>query len=307
MCFRTAALLALVALPVPLQAQHGVAERMRRVEQGLLTPVVLKGTAPGMSLPDRMANYRVPGISIAIINDGRIEWAKGYGVTEAGGSTPVDTSTLFQAASISKPVAAMAALRLVEQGKLSLDADVNASLRTWRLPGNDFTRTEKVTLRRLLSHNAGTTVHGFRGYAQGEAVPSVVQILNGERPANSAAVRVDTLPGALWRYSGGGTTIVQLLMHDVTGKAFPTLMRESVLGPVQMVHSGYEQPLPAARGPFAAIGHSSSGAAIAGKWHTYPELFAAGLWTTRTRCPRSARPTASRCTCTASPPKLAGG
>jgi CubicO group peptidase (beta-lactamase class C family) len=262
------------------QQAGDVAERVRRVEAGLLTPVVIAGQQSGMLLEERLQHYRVPGLSIAVINDGRIEWAKGYGVVEAGGSSAVDTATLFQAASISKPVAALGALRLVEAGRLALDADVNASLTSWQVEQNGHTQVERVTLRRLLSHSAGLTVHGFRGYAAGEAVPGLVQVLDGAAPANSARVRPDTTPGARWRYSGGGSSVVQLLMQDVTGLSFPDLMRELVLVPTGMVHSGYEQPLPAARAAAAAVGHRGTGQPVAGRWHTYPEMFAAGLWTT---------------------------
>jgi CubicO group peptidase (beta-lactamase class C family) len=201
-------------------------------------------------------------------------------VIEAGGTTPVTADTLFQAASISKPVAALAALALVEQGKLSLDEDVNAKLKAWQAPDNEFTKEQKVTLRRLLSHNAGLTVHGFRGYASDEAAPTVVQILNGEKPANSPPIRVDILPGSKWRYSGGGYTVMQQMMIDVTGKPFPQLLRELVLDKAGMKYSGYEQPLPDARASQAALGHRATGAMVKGKWHTYPEMAAAGLWTT---------------------------
>jgi CubicO group peptidase (beta-lactamase class C family) len=266
---------------VPLHAQStDVSARIQRVEDGLLMPVAIAGRDHSMSLADRMTLYNVPGVSVAVINDGRIEWARGWGVIKAGGRVPVDTATLFQAASISKPVAAMAALRLVEQGQLPLDADVNGLLRSWRIPENGFTRTAPVTLRRLLSHNAGLTVHGFRGYARGEAVPTIVQLLDGAPPANSAAVRADTVPGSIWRYSGGGSSLAQLLMEDVTGVPFPRLMRDLVLSPVGMRHSGYEQPLPAYSETAAAVGHRADGRPVAGSWHTYPEMFAAGLWTT---------------------------
>jgi CubicO group peptidase (beta-lactamase class C family) len=257
-----------------------VAERIRRVEQGLLAPVITDGEPAGMSLAERMRHYRVPGVSVAVINEGRIEWAKGWGVVDAGGAVPVDTATLFQAASISKPVAALAALRLVEQGRLSLDTDVNASLTSWKVEENGHTAMSKVTLRRLLSHNAGLTVHGFRGYAEGEAVPTLVQLLDGSAPANSARVRPDTMPGAIWRYSGGGSSVAQLLMQDATGRDFAGLVRELVLVPAGMAHSTYEQPLPPSRHAHAAVAHRTSGEPLPGRWHTYPELFAAGLWTT---------------------------
>jgi len=146
-------------------SQTAVEARAERVERGLSPGIVIAGRPlPANSLADRMAALKVPGVSIAVINDGVIEWAKGYGLAEAGSTTPVTARTLFQAASISKPVAALAALRLVEQGRLTLDEDVNAKLASWKVPDNEFTRSEKVTLRRLLSHTAGLTVHGFGGY-----------------------------------------------------------------------------------------------------------------------------------------------
>ena len=257
-------------------------ERIARVESGLLPAVVVKSEPAGRTIAERMKELNVPGLSIAVINNGAIEWAKGYGVVEAGSPTPVTAETLFQAASISKPVAAMGMLALVEQGKLNLDEDVNLKFKSWKVPENDFTKQNKVTLRRLSSHSAGTTVHGFRGYAEGEGVPTVVQILDGIKPANSAAVRVDLAPGSQWRYSGGGITAMQLLMTDVAAKPFPDLMKELVFDKLGMKSSTYDQPLTATSLSKAAAGHLRTGAVIAGKRHTYPEMAAAGLWTTPT-------------------------
>jgi CubicO group peptidase (beta-lactamase class C family) len=234
------------------------------------------------TLAERMAHYKVPGVSIAVIEDGRIAWARGVGVKQAGGADPVTPATLFQAASISKPVAQTAMLRLVEQGMLALDTNVNAYLVSWKVPDNEHTATEKVTLRRIASHNAGLTVHGFPGYAEGAAVPTVPQLLDGIAPANTKPVRVDTTPGAITRYSGGGTTVMQQVLVDVTGRPFPEIMRELVLVPAGMTHSTYEQPLPAARAAEAAHAHRNDGRPIPGGWHTYPEMAAAGLWTTPT-------------------------
>jgi len=255
--------------------------RMARVEKGLLPGILIAGRpVETASIADRMAALKIPGASVAVINDDRIEWVRGYGVVEAGSDTPVTPETLFQAASISKSVAAMAALRLVEQGRLDLDEDVNTRLTSWKVPENEFTLTEKVTLKRLLSHTAGLTVHGFGGYAAGAAVPTLVQILDGVAPANSAAVSADVVPGRLWRYSGGGFTVMQLLMSDVTGTPFSDLLAELVLLPVGMADSTCEQPLPAGRRERAATGHLQDGNPIHGRFRTYPEMAAAGLWTT---------------------------
>lgn len=255
-------------------------ERIMRVEAGLAPRLFVEGQPIKWTLQERMKHHRVSGVGIAVINDGKLEWARGYGTLEAGGAEQVNAETVFQAASISKPVSALALLRLVEAGKLSLDQDVNEVLKTWKVPANNFTAEEKVTLRRLLSHSAGLTVHGFRGYAEGETVPNLVQILDGERPANSGAIRVDVKPGTLERYSGGGYVVMHQLVRDVTGGSFDALLQSSVFTPLGMTRSTFEQPLPAAWWANAARAHSGDGKPISGKWHTYPELAPDGLWTT---------------------------
>jgi CubicO group peptidase (beta-lactamase class C family) len=281
------AALLLAGAAVPVTAQQArradVAERIARVERGLLRRVVIAGQpVPRYTIEERMRALRTPGVSVAVMHNGQIEWAKGYGVRRVGNSDLVDSATLFQAASISKPVAAVAALRLVDAGRLTLDADINTVLTSWKVPDTTFTAGEKVTLRRLLSHSAGLTVHGFPGYAATAAVPTVVQILDGAKPANTTAVRVNTAPGSIWRYSGGGFTVMQLALNDLTGKDFPRLMRELVLDPAGMASSGYEQPLPPERRGRAASAHRGDGMPINGEWHSYPEMAAAGLWTTPT-------------------------
>src|SRR5271169_2930344 len=267
----------------PKNSPAAIEERIRRVENGI-PPIPLGPDQPPLqfTLQQLMDVLKVPGLSVAVVDDFKIAWAKPYGVTEAGTTNPVTTSTMFQAASISKVVSATGALYLVEHGKLSLDEDVNKELTTWKVPENEFTATQKVTLRRLLSHSAGTTVHGFPGYAVGEPIPTVVQILNGEKPANTAPVRVDLVPGSKQRYSGGGVTIEQLLIMDVTGKPFPQFMQQTVLGPIGMTNSTFQQPLPPDLAAHAAAGTLADGQPVPGKWHIYPELAAAGLWTTPT-------------------------
>jgi CubicO group peptidase (beta-lactamase class C family) len=247
-----------------------------------LRPAVRLGNRPdtAFNILDRMRYYHVPGVSIAVVDNNRLVYAGGFGVTEFGGSQRVDTTTLFLAGSISKPVFATAALKLVEQGKLSLDADINASLTSWRLPESRFTEKEKVTLRRLLTHSAGLTVWGFPGYRMGTPIPTVQQVLDSGGPSNTSAVRNDTMPGAMWRYSGGGITIAQLMTTDVTGESFPALMKRLVLDPAGMKRSTYENPLPSARDGEAAAGHERFDTPVTGRYHVYPEMAAAGLWTT---------------------------
>ena len=209
-------------------------------------------------------------------------------LTDRETGAPATNETLFQAGSISKPVAATGALRMVEDGRLTLDAPVNEFLTSWQLPENELTAVTPVTIRQLLSHTAGTTVHGFPGYPPSKPVPTVQQVLDGTPPANTAAVRVDIPPGSTVRYSGGGTTIVQLAMMDVSAEPFPALLRRLVLEPAGMGLSTYENPLPPPRLAEAAAGYRRDGAPVPGKRHTYPEMAAAGLWTTPTDLARFA-------------------
>jgi CubicO group peptidase (beta-lactamase class C family) len=166
-----------------------------------------------------MAEHYIPGASVAVIDDGEIAWAESYGVLEVGKAAPVSAETRFQAASISKPLTALAVLGLVQEGRLALDEDIRGYQSSWRLPENDGWQP-RVTLRQLLSHSGGTTVTGFLGYPAGARVPTLRQVLDGEKPANSAPILVDTVPGLHFRYSGGGYTILQQLIEDVTGKPF---------------------------------------------------------------------------------------
>ncbi len=275
---RFAAGAAVVALVLGA-SPSGPPPEIQQVERGLRPAVLLKGEKP-WTLEERMRFHKVPGVSIAVFGSGKILWAKAYGLADADAMTPATDATLFQAASISKPVSAMAALRKVEQGKLALDRNINEFLKSWKLPENELTRKTPVTLAELLSHSAGVTVHGFPGYAAGRAVPTLVQVLDGVPPANTAAIRVDIAPGKEFRYSGGGYTIVQQALVDVEGKPYPEILAETVLKPLGMTQSTYEQPLPPSELKSAAAGHDAQGRPIPGKRHTYPEMAAAGLWTT---------------------------
>ncbi|GAB3925183.1 serine hydrolase domain-containing protein [Larkinella terrae] len=260
-------------------AQTALSDKIRQVENNLLPAIVVEGEQP-FNLTDRMKQLKVAGLSIAVIKNGKVEWTKGYGFANREENRPVNENTMFQAASISKPVAALAALHWVEKGRFSLDQPVNTYLKDWQLPENKYTTSEKVTLRRIMSHTAGLTVHGFRGYANGEEIPSLLQLLNGEKPANSPAVVPDTVPGSVFRYSGGGYTVLQKALVDQLNQPFPVLMQETVFSKIGMPHSSYEQPLSDRFRPFAATGYQLNGQAISGNWHTYPEMAAAGLWTT---------------------------
>lgn len=248
----------------------------------IVVAILLPGTANAQDLRKLeseiagvLTTHGVPGASIAVIVGDRMVWTAGIGVAESGSDRTVQSDTLFQAASISKPVAALGALRLVESAKLTLDGPVGKYLGGSTLPARDV-----VTLRQLLSHTSGLSVSGFRGYPRGRPVPSLEQILLGQAPANSAAVVLEGRPGAQYRYSGGGYTVLQQVMIEVTGEPFPHAMAALVLAPLAMKDSAYEQPLPDNLASRAATGHDSKSRPIVGRWNTYPEMAAAGLWTT---------------------------
>ena len=262
-----------------VKSKHAIV--VTAVENALRPAMYAKGKPiAAMNILDRMKYYNVPGVSVAVIDNGKIDWAKGYGIKETGGNDPVTPETLFQAASISKPVTALGTLQLVEKGILDLDSPVNDKLVSWKVPENEFSEKEKVTLRQLLTHSAGLTVSGFPGYAASEQIPTPVQVLDGEKPANTPPVRIDMIPGSQWRYSGGGFVVTQLLVADVSGRPFQEYMKTTVLAPLGMTHSTFEQPLPRDKAEQAASGHQANGEVVKGRWHVYPELAAAGLWTT---------------------------
>jgi CubicO group peptidase (beta-lactamase class C family) len=232
------------------------------------------------SLAEQMEVYRVPGVSIAVINDGRIEWAKGYGTREAGTDSPVDANTLFQAASISKSVSALGALHWVHEGALELDTNINDFLVSWQIPDNEFTRAQPVTLRYLLSHGAGVSGHSLGTYYRGEEIPTFLQILDGMPPSKADPVRVVAEPQTEFKYSGGGYLVVLQAIIDVVGRPFPDIMSESVLTPVGMERSGYFPSLEHDSAENVAAGHDGMGSVIEGYWQIMPNPAGGGLWTT---------------------------
>ena len=249
------------------------------MERSVSPLVIIRGEQhPSVSLAERMAQLNVNAVSIAVVRDRKLDWARAYGVADKELNIAATPNTLFQAGSISKPVAALAALKRVDAGTLELDRNVNDYLKSWQLPDNEFTVTHKVTIRNILNHTAGLTVWGFPGYSRDLTVPSTVDVLDGK--GNTPPIRVWKQPDLSWRYSGGGYTILQLLLSDQSGVPFPELMHESVLIPLGMYHSTYEQPLPVTLWKMAASGYDRSGKKVEGDWHVYPEMAAAGLWTT---------------------------
>lgn len=262
-------------------AQH--AEKIHQLENALTSAKQFQGHPRATyNLLERMERYKVPSVSIALIDKGEVAWVKSWGIKDADTQELATPQTLFQAASISKPASSIAALRMVEAGLLSLDKPINHHLKSWKLPENGLTEQVPVTLTHLLSHTGGLTVHGFRGYAQTEAQPTAIQVLNGDAIANSAPVLVDTLPGTNFRYSGGGSTVFQVAMEDAGKKSFTQLMDELVLTPAGMTRSTYAQPLPDTFKTDVASGHLEDGRVVPGKWHNYPMQSPASLWTTPT-------------------------
>lgn len=273
--------LILLQLTVVSIASEPVSVRVKRVETGLRPAVVLEEfNAEQLHLTDRMKFYKVPGVSVAVIDNGAIAWARGYGVREAGTENPVTIDTLFQAASISKPVAALVVLRLVEQKALELDEDVNRKLRSWKLPESELTEKRNVSLRLLLSHRAGLTDYaGFREAAPSQPRPTLREILETDN-WTPAPIRVGSAPGSRFVYSGGGYCLMEQLLEDVSGQPFPTLAHELVLKPLEMDGSTFDQDVPPQRRDRVAVGHQMNGKKLPQNWNLYPATSAAGMWTT---------------------------
>jgi CubicO group peptidase (beta-lactamase class C family) len=235
------------------------------------------------TLEEIMDLYGVPGVSIAVIKDFKIHWAKGYGIADVETGAKVNTETLFQAASISKPINAMAVLKAAQDGKFSIDQDVNTILTSWKLPASPFTIDQKATPRMLTSHVSGLgDGFGFPGYDSSDSLPTIIQILKGEKPSNVGPVLLARSSLTASHYSGGGVTIMQLALIDIIGRPYTEILQEYVLGPIGMTQSTFEQPLSVERDKNAARAHDCKGKAMGAKWHVYPELAAAGLWTTPT-------------------------
>lgn len=230
-----------------------------------------------------LKQFNVPGVSIAVIKDFKIDWAHGYGTADAETGTPVTADTMFQAASISKTVAAMTSMRAVQEGRFTLDQDVNTILKSWQLPGGDFTKDRPVTPRTLMSHTSGTgDGFGYPGYAPNVTLPTLVQMADGVAPSNRPQVRLERPPMTGYKYSGGAVSIQELALTDAMGQPLADLARDWVLNPIGMTNSTFAQPLPAARETQAARAHNRTGARMDAPWHVYPERAAAGLWTTPT-------------------------
>ncbi len=235
------------------------------------------------TLEERMKYYNAQGISIAVINNFKIEWAKGYGWADSSEKRPVTVNTMFQAGSISKSLNAIGVLKLVEENNLDIYADINKYLTSWKFPYDTISKNKQISIADLLSHTAGLTVYGFSGYKYDDSIPTIYQTLDGKRPASSPPVRSELKPGIRqYHYSGGGTTISQLLLTDVSKKPYDKYLNDKVFKPLGMTNSSFTQPQPKDRLKFLATGYYADGKAVQGKYFIYPEMGAAGLWTTPT-------------------------
>ena len=271
----------LLCLETPLEAQISAVSAQAAIEQ--------TQTQPGedglgtRTVTELMEEFGVPGVSIAVIKDFKIHWVKAYGVADVETGQLVDIETMFQAASISKPVAAMGVLRAVQDGLFKLDDDINDILDSWTLDGKEFTQDQPVTPRALTSHTSGLgDGFGFPGYDPEQPLPTILQILEGHELSNVGRVFMEREPMTFYEYSGGGVTVMELALSDVRRRPFVDVLQEGVLAPIGMTRSSYAQPISPEHNKNAARAHDNNGESRGPKWHVYPEHAAAGLWTTPT-------------------------
>ncbi|MEB0261023.1 MULTISPECIES: serine hydrolase [unclassified Mucilaginibacter] len=278
-------LLLLLAACLNVSAQASATDtlqkKIRAVESNLSGLIQTEGQAP-WTLKERMAHYKVNGVTIAVIRNYKMEWAKGYGLADAAAKIPVTNSTLFQAASISKSLNGVGILKLVQDGKLDPDKDINQYLTTWKFPYDTVAKGKTINTKNLLSHTAGITVHGFEGYTNKDSVPTIVQVLNGTKPANSDPIRSMFVSGLRSEYSGGGITVSQLMLMDITRQPYDKFMYQNVLKPLGMTSSTYAQPPVNTKPDLLATGYRGDGSTMKSKYNIYPEQAAAGLWTNPT-------------------------
>jgi CubicO group peptidase (beta-lactamase class C family) len=265
-------------IPQTLQYPPDIEERIKQFEGSLSSTLQSKVK---WTLDERMSYYKIPGLSIAVVNDYRIEWAKGYGLADTSENSPVTTETLFQAGSVSKSLNAVGVLKLVQDSTIGLHSDINNYLTSWQFPYDMFSKDKKITIAHLLSHTAGLSVHGFLGYKRTDSLPTIIQILDGTPPANTFAVRSTSEPGLKYQYSGGGTIISQLIVMDNSKKPYDEYMKQNVLNPIGMTNSFYAQPPPETYKSLLATGYNETGE-LEGKYYIHPEQAAAGLWTNPT-------------------------
>ncbi len=256
-------------------------KRIKSTERGLLRAATIKGQKPEkLSLEERMQFYKVPGVSLVVIDKKAIEWSKAYGVADVQTHELVTPDLPFQGGAFSQAVAAAVTLHLVEKGKLDLDRDTAAYLRTWMFPPAAPGSKNKITLRQLLTHSAGLSNQIFEGYYGQEPFPSLPQVLSGEKPAKNAPAWTDFKPGSRARASESGYIVLEQILTDVENKPFSAIAKEIVFDPLGMTNSTFEVLRPLGGPAMTASGHLRDGRIIEGGWHHYPGAAAKGLWTT---------------------------
>jgi len=257
-------------------------EKIKAVENNLGGWVKIADSA-GWNIRNRMAYYHINGVSIAVIDNYKIVWAKGYGWADTVEKRPVTTSTLFQPASVGKSIHAVATMKLVQDGKLDLNSDINVYLRSWKFPYDTISHGKKITTLELLSHMAGLSVHGFEGYKWGAPLPNIIQILNGQPPADNEAVRSIFEPGKRFEYSGGGYTISGLIDQDITGQPYAAYVTGTVFKPLGMTSTFYQSQLTVKEIKNLATAYRFDQKPIGCQYHIYPEeACGAALWSTPT-------------------------
>jgi CubicO group peptidase (beta-lactamase class C family) len=258
-----------------------IVQKIARVENGLQNAVFVSNAENDFySISDRMKYYDVAGLSITVIKNNEIEWAKAYGVKSKNTTDSVTLNTIFQAASLSKPVTAIIALKMADEGQIYLDSSINSQLKTWKIPDNKFTKSTAVTPKQLILHLSGLNISHYPGYKKGQAVPSLIEVLKGEKPANTKITEVQIEPYTQWRYSGAGYSALQLLMNEKSQSTFPELMNEKLFKPLGIVNSTFEQENLSEIRDDIAQAYTENGEMVEGGYHIYPEMAAAGLWTT---------------------------
>ena len=242
----------------------------------------LEETENYSSITSKMSEYKIPALSLAVINQGKIEWADIYQNTNFVEQQNLDSASIFQAASLSKPVTFLAALRIHAAGEIDLDNNIQDYLKDFVLPQGKQTEDNPVTFRNIFSHTSGISSGGYQGYDRTISMPSDLDILQGNEGVNTPAIEVVTPPNERIAYSGGAYTLAELALQDICHDEFSKIMQKWILEPSGMKNSEFTQPLPSSKSNRVAKGHVQSGEVIDGGWRNYPEQAAAGLWSNAT-------------------------
>jgi CubicO group peptidase (beta-lactamase class C family) len=224
-----------------------------------------------------LSKLDIPGVSIAVINDYEIVESFAIGVIDQDTQQLVTEQTVFQAASISKTIAAIAIIKWAADNQIALDSDVNQLLRSWYLPENGLAEQHKASIENILRHSAGINVPGFPGYNRNTTLPTLDQILNGSSLTKTDAIKLITEPTTQWKYSGGGYTVLQKMVEDQTGLRFQEFMHQQIIEFLALDNSTFEQDNNLDN-LVRSGGHVQGSSSIDGEYHIYPELAAAGFW-----------------------------